>query len=371
MKKLFVAVLALGALASCQKDVEIINDTETKTVEISIINEGSTRGVGGDTAQGKANACAANTDLTVLFADVNGVIQFSDSLTSEGSTDDTHKGNATSYVKDETTGKYMWHMVPATVKQIAVVRFEENDITIKNGETNLSAVLALALDEAKNLNRPIDEIILYGVGELTDTNTTHRVGDVVYHVWSTEVTVAPKLARFEIHKIQCTNLGDANKDEDLATYGLDELKMTALTWTGASEAHTAVGFPYTIYGSYNNPNATNNTKVEGTRDNYYMPTKGAWSWNVLPCTFTGLTLDITAATYDYVINDGNYYFPLKVTGLNNKNGELANKFDAGKIYVIDLIFEEKNISAQDEICVNVTVEIVDWVIENRTPIYSK
>ena len=374
MKKLFVAVMALAAFAACQKDVVLVNDNETKTITLTISNQSEdSRGLGGDTNKGATGACAEASDLVVLFAKADGTILFNDKLTSTGTTDDTHKGEGTSYIKDEKTGSYMWHMVPADVKQIAVVRFEANDITIENGTTNISAIAALAKDEAKNLNRELEDIVLYGVGKLADTGKTHRVGNTLYHVWNTEVTVEPALARFEIHKIQCTNLGDANKDTDLATYGLDELVMTSLSWKGATEIHTAVGFPHTLYGSYNNATATNNTQPDGARSNSYAPTKGAWSWNVLPCTFGGLTLDMTAATYDYQITGNNYSFPLNVVGLSKKvDGvdTVDNAFEAGNIYVINLIFNEQNISAQDAICVDVTVEIKPWTVVDRTPIYQ-
>ena len=375
MKKLFVAVMALAAFAACQKDVVLVNDNETKTITLTISNQSEdSRGLGGDTNKGVTGACAEASDLVVLFAKADGTILFNDKLTSTGTTDNTHKGEGTSYIKDEKSGSYMWHMVPADVKQIAVVRFETGDITIENGTTNISAVAALAKDEAKNLNRELEDIVLYGVGQLTDTGESHRVGNTLYHVWTTEVTVAPALARFEIHKIQCTDLGAANADADLATYGLDELLINSLSWTGATETHTAVGFPHTLYGSYNNESATNNTqKVAAQRSNSYTPTNGAWSWNVLPCTFGGLTLDMTAATYDYQITDNNYSFPLNVVGLSKKVegvDTVDNAFEAGNIYVINLIFNEQNISAQDAICVDVTVEIKPWTVVDRTPIYQ-
>ena len=73
MKKLFVAVLALGALASCQKEnLPSYDSTETKTIQISILNEVYTRAQGGDTAKGTATACAANNELVVLFAKADG-----------------------------------------------------------------------------------------------------------------------------------------------------------------------------------------------------------------------------------------------------------------------------------------------------------
>jgi hypothetical protein len=256
MKKLFVAILALGALASCQKEnVPSYADAETKTIQISILNETYTRAQGGDTAKGTAEACASNNELVVLFAKTDGTILFHDNLTSAGTTDNTHKGEGDAYVKDEDTGKYMWHKVPADVKKIAVVRFEANDITITDGTTNLSALEALAKDEAKNLDREVGDIVLYGVANLYDTNQTHRVGDAFYHVWQADVTVAPAFARFEISNIKCEDLGTLNADVDseangydaTTTYDLDELLLKSLKWKytptdAAQEEHSAPGF---------------------------------------------------------------------------------------------------------------------------------
>ena len=377
MKKLFVAILVLGALASCQKGVELPNDNETKTIQVSILNENYTRAQGGDTAQGAAAACAANDELVVLFAKADGTILFSDALTSTGSTDNTHKGtnDDSEYVKDEASGKYLWHKVPAEVKQIAVVRYEEGDITITNGTTKIAELEALAKNEAKNLARGVNDIVLYGSGTLYDTNVTHRVGDAFYHIWQADVKVAPALARFEIHSIKCTDLGTLNADADSATYDLDELVLKSLTWTGASETHTAPGFNNVcLYGAYNPATAAKdpNTQPDASkRSNAYAPANGAWSWNVLPCSFTGLIVDIDAYAYDYVLASRN--LPLTVSGLATTAGATTadgNSFEAGNIYTIDLEFTQENIKAQDGICVEVKVEVIPWVIEKRYPIYQ-
>ena len=373
MKKLFVAILALGALASCQKEnVPSYADAETKTIQISILNETYTRAQGGDTAKGTAEACASNDELVVLFAKADGTILFHDNLTSAGTTDNTHKGEGDAYVKDEATGKYLWHKVPAEVKQIAVVRFEAGDITITDGTTNISALKALAEDEAKNLNRAVGDIVLYGVATLYDTNQTHRVGDAFYHVWQADVTVAPALARFEIHSISCTDLGTLNALGDPQKYDLDELLLKSLTWTGATEAHTAPGFgDVRLYGKYNPATAAKDTNTQtddALRSNSYAPAKGAWSWNVLPCTFTGLKVEIDAYAYDYVLASRN--LPLTVTGLTKADGSAGNNFEAGHIYTIDLTFVQENIKAQDGICVEVVVTVQPWVVEVRYPIYG-
>lgn len=392
MKKLFVAILALGALASCQKEnVEIVTDNETKTISLTILNEGDgTRAEGGNTAVGTSGTCADAKDLVVLFADIEGVILHHDRLTATDATDDTHAGTGTSYVKDDKTGSYMWHMVPADVKKIAVVRVQGTEA---DSFTTLKEYFDLAGDEAKNLNRELKDIVLYGEGTLSDTGTTHRVGSVVYHVWSTSVTVEPKFARLEVRGIKCTNLGNANKDTykdaegndklDLTTYGFDELLLNSLVWestTSADAYYTAPDFgTQRLYGLYNPSYAENQYDyvagaARGT--NEYNPTNGAWSWNVLPCTFEKMVLAIDAYAYDYAFTDGNRSFPLTVGGLGtgkldeNGNPVVDNVLTAGNIYVLNLEFTEGNISAQDQICVDVTVVINPWTVVNRTPIYQ-
>lgn len=384
MKKLFVSLMAIAALVSCSKEEEIsYADSMSKTIQISILNETEgTRAVGGDTAKGTTTT-ATNEELKVLFADKDGKILFEDYLTTQKdatTTDDNHAGVGAAgqdptYVKDESTGKYMWHNVPADVKQIAVVRYEAGDITITPGTTNLSALLDLAKDEAKNLARATEDIILYGVNTLYDTGATHRVGATFFHVWQADVEVAPKVARFEVHSIKCTDLGTLNADDDLDTYDIDELLLKSLTWTGAKAEHSAPGFSeQRLYGvnEVDKDGYDANTCPEGTaRSNEYKPANGAWSWNVAPCTFTGMKLDMDAYAYNYALASKN--LPLTVRGLKKTaNAENAdgNVFEAGKIYTIDLTFAQSDIKTQDGICVEVVVTVKPWVIEKRYPVYG-
>ena len=381
MKRMFIAAMAIAALVSCSKEEEVsYADSMSKTIQISILNETEgTRAVGGDTAKGTTTT-ATNDELKVLFAKADGTITFEDYLTSAGSTDDTHKGEVGAageeelYVKDESTSKYMWHNVPADVKQIAVVRYEAGDITITPGTTNLSAVLALAESESKNLARETEDIVLYGVNTLFDTGATHRVGATFFHVWQANVEVAPKVARFEVHSIKCTDLGKLNDDEDPDTYDIDELLLKSLTWTGAEAEHSAPGFgEQRLYGLNDTDNAgfDANTCPEGTaRSNEYKPANGAWSWNVAPCTFTGMKLDMDAYAYNYAIASRN--LPLTVTNLatDEAKANVDNSFEAGKIYTIDLEFAQSDIKTQDGICVNVVVTVKPWVIEKRYPVYG-
>lgn len=385
MKKLFVAVLALAALAACNKEeAPSFNDNEAKTIQISILNETDyTRAEGGDTLKGEARVCAANEDLKVLFAKADGTIVYEDTLLTaadQDTTTDEHAGVGAAgqenlYVKDADSGKYMWHNVPADVKQIAVVRYEAGDLA--EGKTdfvgdNLSTLSALASNEAANLAREIEDIVLYGVDDLYDTGATHRVGNTFFHVWQADVTVAPAFARFEIHSLACTDLGALNADGDPDTYDLDELLLKSLTWKGAEANHTAPGFgTQRLFGEYNPATGkvdTNNQTDPTLRSKEYKPTNGAWSWNVKPCTFGGLTLDIDAYAYDYTLASRN--LPLVVTGLVDGENADANSFEAGYIYTLDLTFTQANIKTADGICAVVTVIVKPWVIEKRYPVYQ-
>lgn len=393
MKKLFVAVLAIAALAACNKEeVPSFNDNEAKTIQISILNETDyTRAEGGDTLEGEARVCAANADLKVLFAKADGTIVYEDTLLTaadQDTTTDEHAGVGAAgqeklYVKDADSSKYMWHNVPADVKQIAVVRYEAGDLA--EGKTNfvgdnLSTLSTLASNEAANLAREIEDIVLYGVDDLYDTGATHRVGNTFFHVWQADVTVAPAFARFEIHSLACTDLGALNADGDPDTYDLDELLLKSLTWKSVEneEGYTAPGFgAQRLFGKYNPATGkvdTNNQTDPALRLNEYKPTNGAWSWNVKPCTFDGLTLDLDAYAYDYTLASRN--LPLVVTGLAksqanaDNNTADGNSFEKGYIYTLDLTFTQANIKTADGICAVVTVIVEPWVVEKRYPVYQ-
>lgn len=375
MKKLFVCAMALAAFVSCSKD-DVQGpalDSGSKSVEITILNASTgTRAEGGVTAAGVAGDCAVASDLKVLFADGSGVILNELSLAQAG--DEIHNDGKTEvgpYApgKTEATGTYIWHNVPWQVTQIAVVRYEATDFASGTIGKNISEVEALANSEEDNIAREVADIVLYGDDDLSDTGATHRIGDIVYHVWNADVTVAPAFARFEINNFQCKDLGVANHDGKNETYGFDELLLGALTWNGK---YTAKDFEGNIlYGDYvpTEFKGDENTFEGDVRSNALKP-NGVWSWNVDPQKFTGLTVDMTAFAYDYTIADERRSVPLVVTGLEGKN-ITDNQFLAENIYTLDLTFEEKNIIDPEGLCVTVKVTINPWTVNVVTPVFNK
>ena len=408
MKKLFVCAMALAAFVSCSKE-DIGGpalDSQNKSISITILNgSGATRADGGITAPGAGAvvdgqqtnkmASASASQLKVLFANSSGEILKVLPLVNTGSaTDTSHDPNhAAEYVPGTTNEQdsYIWHNVPWAVTQIAVARYEAGDITIvEKAEgvtaTNLSAVAALATDENLNIARELQTIVLYGVDTaLEDLNQTHEVDGISYHYWKASVIVAPQLARFEVNNIQCIDLGYLNTDGDNRTYGFDELVANSLTWVtdGTVEEPAASAKEYTakmaegattlgtMYGLYNNTSAANNTKKEGTRDNFINAgANKVWSWNVAAnTTFDSMTVDLTALAYDYTLDENGQSVPLYITGLNNSTDKFT--FQAGNIYQMNLQFVEGNVKDQDQLCVEVVVTVNPWTINTVTPVFGQ
>lgn len=406
MKKLFVAVLAIAALAACNKE-EAFNgpsvDSKNKSIEITILNASSTRAAAeetvpgdvpaGDAVEGTHDAVVNDTDLKVLFADATGLVLNELQLTAQSTSND-HASQTPEYLpgKSETAGTYVWHNVPAAVTQIAVVRYETGDITFAPGTLNLTDYETLATAKI-NEGREIDDVVLYGadVNGLTKGTQCASINGVDYYIYTAEVTVAPKLARLEINNIQCYDLGDLNDDvvmeggvptttANFATVGIDELTLKSFSWTGVQQGDTIGStatetFSITIpentvlKGSYAKPdNVLNNDEVAD--DDAFRPATGkVWAWNFVPQNFAQMTLMMDALAYDYqlpVTED----LAINVTGL--KKGETAiSKYEAGNIYKLNLLFSEGDIAGQEGICVNVVVIIQDWTVNVVTPVFGK
>lgn len=387
MKKLFIAALALASVVACSKD-DVQGpalDSANKSISITIMNGSATRandaGVT-EASNASTHTSAEATELQVLFLNGDNILQTLPLV-------NTDTGNATNEshgVKGEyvpgTTGEqntYIWHNVPWEVNNIAVVRVDaelDKDIAY----TKASEYETLAASEDANLTRELNEIVLYGIDTngLEDMKTTHEVDGVSYHYWKAEVTVTPKLARFEINNIQCEDLGALNADENLTTYGFDELVINSVTWN--SKYTIATDELGTLYGSYAPASATNRPTPANNfikpADVAETPNTEVWSWNVDPQNFSNLVVDMKASAYDYTVAEGGKSVPLTVTGLASTQAKAdanendVTKFDAANIYKLDLKFKEGNIASEDKLCVQVEVKITPWTVKTVYPVFG-
>lgn len=389
MKKLFVAVLALAALAACNKE-EVnapVLDTESKSVAINILNSyDGTRAEAGNTKPGTDGQLAVveASELKILFADTDGVILMEKALVST-SKETTHPTTGEYVYGTQPTGTlngdYIFHNVPAAVTQIAVVRYETGDFTVENGVSELATIEDLAKNQAENEDREMDDIILYSRSGLTKTDecTTELINGKTYYIYTAQVTVAPMFTRFEINNIECLDLGWLNDDNDPNTYAYDTMDLVSLGWGAAYGAE----YPYTIdpdqlttlTGAYD---GTANATWENEAARACKLAEGkVWSWNVLPegllvpSATNPLVLKVKVAARDYTVAKED--LELKVVGLTKTEGATTadvTSFDVKNVYQLNLKFNESDLAGQEGKCVQVDVTIAPWSVKAVYPIFG-
>lgn len=395
MKKLFVAVLAIAALAACNKDSEMqFIESNKKAVDISIANYvDDTRVIDAPAATEVDNLAKVGTietlaednfaaaeagQLVVLFA--NNANNVEQAFALDGLT--------------ATEGKYRFHDINESVTQVAIVRdatFAGStgawtytyDINADNyvGK-NLSAYRDNALVEYAD-NFGVEGMDLFAVSKIETDGTKctmtdeHNNKTYEYTLFTATVEVKPMLARVEITNFQCTDLGEttlAAVTDPTVTGGYDHLTLGTLTF-GGNKTYNFNN--YVLKGAY--------CKADETPLNYFdqifdgTENNGkAIAWNIsvntpYPAVKTvdgkevagdnALQVKMEAYAHDYkVVNTS------KTLSVGFKG---ADKFEAGKIYRIAIPFKESNLDASNEaICVEVEVIIANWVVVPVTPVFG-
>ena len=402
MKKLFIAAMALATIVSCSKDDagDAVLTSKEKSVTITIANSAlETRATlnGAQTSEGlaaKGDACVVASDLKVFFANSAGTILKEMNLSgtpaenvdhnSEYQYGDKTEANAT------TQGSYIFHRVPAEVTQVAVARYENGDLpeNAQNWETkNISDLAALASNEEKNVARELSDIVLYDADGLTNTGTCTTIGNVVYNLYTADLTIAPAFARVELVNIQCTDLGAASAaNVGGSVEGYDELTLKTFAWGPANGTNYLYTWPTAqpiLYGSYipdDKLDADGNTVNTENRTNAWTANT-AISWNVAdqvaaPTAEIPMVLTMGGKAYErFVQNDPTLTITkLHQTQTTAEDGTVTlsnplDKFSKENIYRFDVIFNESNIDETDDnLCVKVLVTINTWTV---VPVYPE
>lgn len=400
MKKLFIAAMALATIVSCSKDdADTVLTSSKKAVSITIANgvsgtralveetETVAGGGAGKILAQENNQVAANIDeLVVLFANRNGDVvhayEFKDAAIKED-VDTAPDVTADSPVNG--VYSYTFHNIHESVEQVAVVRYAAITNVDDYKNTNLKTYADAAAVE--DLNADLSELELYGSSALTDSGTCKTINVVVdghetayeYKLYTAKVDVVPALARVEITGISCTNLGTqtlANVTDATKTGGYDELALTRI-YFGDEDKEGSKPYFYNftssdvLKGVYaGERNKTPRTLVP------YTPAKvndsdSAIAWNIspnanFPSTDHPMVLSMEAKAYDYTVT--NKTKTLTIVGVKETS---VNAFERGKIYRMNIPFTENNLDKTNEaICVDVTVEIANWVVINVTPNFA-
>lgn len=331
MKKLFVAVLAIAALAACNKEEAPILNTSKKSVSMTILNGGEATRAITDASDDENFECAGEADLTVLFADANGKVVESRALSAA---EEKVEGKAEEGQLVPTT--YTFHRLPETVMQVGVIALRDN-------------VEPASLADAKGLwntetkDAKVADIVVYGEDlELTPADYCAKVGDEEFPFFNAAVRVAPAHTRFEVLSFTCEDLGQTE-------YGYSQIDLVKMTM-GADEQ------------ALNKTLTPENNSANAGEDQ-------AWSWNwIAPHAFSPITVDLVVTGKNYTVA-----IPEKTLTIDKlmNNGTEVTEFAVENIYKLNVPFYEKNIDATDAyICVDVEVTIAKWVVNTLTPVFK-
>lgn len=331
MKKLFVAVLAIAALAACNKEEAPILNTSKKSVSMTILNGGEATRAITDASDDENFECAAEVDLTVLFADANGKVVESRALSAA---ETKEVGTAEEGQLVPTT--YTFHRLPETVMQVGVIALRDN-------AEPASLAAAKELWETETKDAQVADIVVYGEDlDLTPADYCAKVGDEEFPFFNAAVRVAPAHTRFEVLSFTCEDLGQNE-------YGYSQIDLVKMTM-GADEQ----ALNKTLTPENNSANAG-----EGQ----------AWSWNwIAPHAFSPITVDLEVTGKNYTVA-----IPEKTLTIEKlmNNGTEVTEFAVENIYKLNVPFYEKNIDATDAyICVDVEVTIAKWVVNTLTPVFK-
>lgn len=378
MKKLFVAVLAIAALAACNKEeAPVYQDSVKKSIAITIANgvadtkavdEVKPEAVGGEATivpQENNQAAASTDELVVLFANRAGVVVEAYSF---ADADETTAADPDADPDVKGVYTYTFHAVHESVEQVAVVRYA----AITNVEDFENTALSVYAEAAavEDLNVDLDALELYASADLNDSGETCKVQATehvyeTYKLYTAALTVTPALARVEIVGVNCTDLGErtlAAVSDATIVGGYDELALTDVVF-GAEKVYNYNFLEADVLkGVY--AGERNTTEREAVVYDL-KDTKEAIAWNIAPqaapTAAKPMVFTMEASAYDYtVLNTTKTLTIESFAGVTN--------FDRSKIYRLDLEFVEDNLDATNEaICVEVEVEIANWVVVELEP----
>ena len=388
--KLMFAVLAAAAVfTACTKEGPTMDASKTlKSVEISLDNLIYTKGAAGDKIA--AGRPVQVNDVQIFLVKSNGTF-FTKAKEADGSSDAAYTFTGTAI-----TNSYTFHYVDTDVNKVVVV-------------ANMGAAFtATDYDDLKTKTLAIDNqqtatnLALYGEGTLTKKGTNHTTdqdgnGNVQENqVYTSEVTIAPRVARIEVDGFRVIYTEDDPATKDVVESIYDEITFTQLAmvnympstllWNGNEGEGSPVN-PLATY--YSGSTVSNETAIYN-----WLGTKpeGTPTWTYDACNLT-CTPEVQAADFAtpraYHIFAGNkvptFFIHLTADGvpafiytksIKDAAGNVIESFAEGTIYRMSgettslgdgaIEVPEDVIDPMDR-CLEITVEVEPWQVVLVTP----
>ena len=369
-KLMCAAFAAAVALASCQKETPVEEAKTYKSVEVSINN-----------VEMGSKALGSTEDLTGKKIQLNSLqFFFSDgtSFYAAKNADQTASDvyiDATELAAMNGNISLSFHFLPPSVKEVIVVgNLPELGASNKTGLDRTLEIVS---------NQDVTNFPLYAEGALT-TNVVndHEQGSNshVSNVYKVTLNVVPRVARFEVKKIGC-NFTSTDKTVTVKSLAFADFYDKCDFRSGNVDLNSLRSVELTQQGIFNY--FANSMSKSKWNNDFFDGEEGSSPEIVL--TNANKSVDINVA-YNF-FTGGHSTSPLHLLNIIEKVGEGEDNpaylytntykmnsgakittFEPGKIYRMDLVFNENNLQHQDR-CLDITVTVASWDLILVTPEY--
>lgn len=362
------ALAAALVLAGCQKEENTLPENKNyKSVEVSINNvKMATKGLG--TEQSLDDQKIQLNSLQFFFSDGTTFYKAKNADQTEADVYlDASELNALG-----STLSLSFHFLPSSVKEVIVIgNLPELGVGNKTGLDRTLEIVS---------NQDITNFPLYAEGALT-TNVVNDHENAgaghVSNVYKVNLSVVPRVARFEVKKIGC-NFTSINKTITVNSIAFadfydkcDFRSGNVLTESLRSVELTQQGI-FDYFANSMSKAKWNNDFFDGsdtrcpeivlTNANSVVDVNIAYNFFCNGAGAPTHLLNIVEKEGDKADNPA-YLFTntYKMNG-----GQVVTTFEPGKIYRMNLIFNEDKLQHQER-CLDITVEVAQWKIIEVTP----
>lgn len=382
LDKMFVSALAVMALVACSKDSEggSTGSPEGQGLSVTVAIKSGTRSVVAGSDSFTSQTAITLEDVTVFFS--NGV---------NGNIVDTKTFSA----EEIAAGSAVFHNINPSASHAVVVANAASLLTPV--PTSIAALDAVNLT-LSGLQDLASVPLKSNVGALVANDGEHTPpadgseNEVEVDYRQVELTVVPVLARIEIGGTLTLTATDGNADGKFAYskftpayVGLNGLHdLCTLAGTGVGEAVWAtdnqLGFPNVgttpawMYDAFEEADAVD---LIGDADHSFA-LSNVYAYNVMPgekpvvmLRFASDPLPAAEIPAGITVASPAY---LKIVNFTDAATSQPLTIEAGKIYTIkDITFDQTDLTWLDNtvLCVEVTVTVEDWQIEDVTPEFGE
>ncbi len=389
MKIKAIGLVALGAvmaLVSCQKETTTTMDDSVKEVTINLANINLvSKSSGGIDIQD--NTTIDFQSCQIFFTDGSTLFSAKDA---EGKTSSPDSYYFTQTAEGSLATTYHFHLLPAGATKVVVIG---NRAQLKGVTTYSQLDALLQIDQEQKADGK--GLSLYGEAPLTPNGTTvYGEGDAAKEIplYKAVVNLKPRIARFYIDAVTCDFTEGApvyDKIQDIAMGFNYYYKNVNLISGNASSHQTAEIGESTVWNWFEElasilPNDENNAWRIWTYDDL-TAAYAAEGETALALVPGGQTVIDTDLYYHFFVASGTRrHVPmlvLKAVGYNDdvptplylstmrffdENDSLIEKFEEGWIYKMDFRFKDTDFNKPDK-CVDVQVTVQPWNVVLVTP----